>query len=77
MVKLDVWRDKLPEDKAKYYNKTRMSIEFFAKKLGMNHQDIITDFRRNGFFYNKTERTVRRDLNFQERPRLKKKTLPD
>ena len=58
MIKLDVWLDKLPEDKAKYYNRTRMSMEFFAQKLGTSRQDIIEDFRRNGYVYNESERVI-------------------
>lgn len=56
MVKLDVWLDKLPEDKAKYYNRTRMSLEFFAQKLGTDPVSIIQDFKRNGYVYSESER---------------------
>ena len=38
MVSPDVWFDKLPEDKVKYYNKTRMSMELFSFKLGLTEQ---------------------------------------
>ncbi len=58
MVKLDVWLDKLPEDKAKYYNKTRMSMEFFAQKIGLAPNEILADFKNNGYIYNQDERTV-------------------
>ena len=58
MIKQDVWLDKLPEDKAKYYNRTRMSMTFFAQKLGLSPEYIIEDFRRNGYRFNEQERKV-------------------
>lgn len=56
MVSLDIWFDKLPEDKVKYYNKTRMSIEMFACKLHLASQVIIADLRRSGYIYNAERR---------------------
>jgi len=32
MITKEVWEDKLPIDKVKYYNRTRMSIELFSVK---------------------------------------------
>ena len=58
MIKQDVWQDKLPEDKAKYYNRTRMSMTFFAQKLSLSPEYIIEDFRRNGYKFNEDERKV-------------------
>ena len=52
VIKLDVWRDKLPEDKVKYYNRTRMSLEFFAQKLNTVPQNIIEDLKCHGYVYN-------------------------
>lgn len=56
MVSPEVWFDKLPEDKVKYYNKTRMSIDLFSYKLHLASQIIIEDLRRNGYSYNATKR---------------------
>ena len=63
MTKLEIWLDKLPEDKAKYYNRTRMSIELFAQKIGYNAQGILEDFRHNGYIYIEAERTVKLSTN--------------
>lgn len=60
MVSLDVWFDKLPEDKAKYYNKSRMSIELFSLKLGLAYQIVLDDFRRNGYRYNSMRHLIQR-----------------
>lgn len=51
MVSLDVWLDKLPEDKAAYYNKSRMSLELFSFRLGLAYQIVLNDFKRNGYYY--------------------------
>lgn len=51
MIAKDIWFDKLPEDKAKYYNRTRMSIELFASKMGMSHQILLEEFNKNGYRY--------------------------
>ena len=59
MTKLEIWLDKLPEDKAKYYNRTRMSMELFAQKIGYNPQSILEDFKRNGYIYDERERKVK------------------
>ena len=56
MVPINVWLDKLPEDKVKYYNKTRMSIEMFSYKLHLACQVIIEDLRRSGYIYNAERR---------------------
>jgi hypothetical protein len=58
MTKLEIWLDKLPEDKAKHYNRTRMSMELFARKIGYNQQSIIDDFKHNGYIYDEEERRV-------------------
>jgi len=58
MTKLEVWLDKLPEDKAKHYNRTRMSMELFARKVGYNATSIIDDFNRHGYVYDERERKV-------------------
>ena len=56
MVSINVWLDKLPEDKVKYYNKTRMSIEMFSYKLHLASQVIIEALRRSGYIYNAERR---------------------
>lgn len=56
MVSPMVWFDKLPEDKVKYYNRTRMSIELFSYKLRIASQVIIEDLRRSGYRYNAAKR---------------------
>ena len=56
MVSINVWLYKLPEDKVKYYNKTRMSIEMFSDKLHLASQVIIEDLRRSGYIYNAERR---------------------
>ena len=58
MNKLAVWLDKLPEDKAKCYNRTRMSIELFGQRLGYPHQNILDDFKRHGYVYDEAERKI-------------------
>ena len=75
MVKLDIWMDKLPEDKAKYYNRTRMSMELFAQKLGISPQKILEDFWRNGYLYDKEERQIKPAPSPQIRLLRFKKTL--
>lgn len=56
MVSPMVWFDKLPEDKVKYYNRTRMSIELFSYKLRIASQVIIEDLRQSGYHYNAAKR---------------------
>ncbi len=56
MVDLNIWRDKLPEDKAKYFNRTRMSLELFCRKMYISELEIINDMRSAGFRYNKAKR---------------------
>ncbi len=56
MVSLNVWLDKLPEDKVKYFNRTRMSIDLFSYKLHYASQLIIEDLRRHGYTYNAQRR---------------------
>jgi hypothetical protein len=51
MVSQEVWRDKLPEDKVLYFNKTRMSIDLFSKKLGIAPQVIERDLAEYGYVY--------------------------
>ena len=59
MVSVDVWLDKLPEDKAKYYNKTRMSLELFARKLNLPYISVLNDFKSHGYYYNSNTREVK------------------
>ena len=75
MTKLEIWLDKLPEDKAKHYNRTRMSMELFAKKIGYNAQSILEDFRRNGYVYDESERRVKLSASPHVRLLRHKKTL--
>jgi len=81
MTKLEVWLDKLPEDKAKCYNRTRMSMELFARKIGTSPQEIVQDFKRNGYIYVEEEHKVKLSPNpnfTRHLARLKEmKTLPD
>lgn len=58
MVSVDVWLDKLPEDKAEYYNKTRMSLELFARKLNLPYISVLNDFKRHGYYYDSKTRKV-------------------
>ncbi len=58
MVSVDVWLDKLPEDKAKYYNKTRMSLELFARKLNLPYISVLNDFKSHGYHYDPATRKV-------------------
>lgn len=62
MVSLDIWRDKLPEDKAKYYNKTRMSIELFARKLGTSYQLLLLELKRYGYRYDAQKRMIEKNI---------------
>ena len=75
MTKLEIWLDKLPEDKAKHYNRTRMSMELFSKKIGYNAQSILEDFRRNGYVYNEAEREVKLSASPHITRMRRKKTL--
>lgn len=77
MTQLEIWLDKLPEDKANYYNRSRMSMELFAKKIGYNAQSILEDFRRNGYVYNESERKVSLSGSLHVRLLRYKKTLYD
>ena len=75
MVKLDVWLDKLPEDKAKYYNKTRMSVDLFSQKLGISPQMLLDDFRRNGYVYDESERRMKLSVSLHAKLFRHKKTI--
>jgi len=56
MIPLEVWLDKLPEDKVKYYNRTRMSMELFARKLRTSPQRVIDGLKRDGYSYSTESR---------------------
>lgn len=58
MVSVDVWLDKFPEDKAEYYNKTRMSLELFTRKLNLSYMSVINDFRKHGYYYDSDRRLI-------------------
>jgi hypothetical protein len=60
VTQLEIWTDKLPEDKAKHYNRSRMSLELFARKIGTTPASILEDLQGNGFIYNPNERIFRR-----------------
>lgn len=45
------WHDRLPEDRVKYYNRTRMSIEMFASKIGIAPQVILREMEDFGYRY--------------------------
>lgn len=57
-MKLDIWYDKLPEDRAKYYNRTRMSMELFAQKLGIAQQVLLKDFWNDVYCYDPKRRII-------------------
>lgn len=57
MITPEVWWDKLPEDKVKYYNRTRMSLKLFSRKLDYTApQVIIKDLEQHGYRYNAAKR---------------------
>ena len=56
MITREVWEDKLSEDKVIYYNKTRMSLELFSKKVGVSPQLLKKDLERSGYRYVETTR---------------------
>jgi len=70
MIKVDVWQDKLPEDKAKFYNRTRMSIEFFASKLELPHDYILEDLKRHGYVYSAEKREISKVSNVGAIPNM-------
>ena len=56
MISRDIWKDKLPEDKAKYYNRTRMSLTMFCRKMYVGEMQLLDEMRRGGYWYNKPKR---------------------
>lgn len=56
----DVWYDKLPEDRATYYNETGMSMELFARKLGIEQEELLQDFWDDGYRYDHERRILRK-----------------
>jgi len=56
MIDREVFFDKFIEDRAKYYNRTRMSLPLFCKKMKLNEQMFLDDMRRSGFRYDEQER---------------------
>jgi hypothetical protein len=51
MITREVWEDKFPEDKVKYYNKTRMSLDLFAKTIGIAPQVLRRNLEQHGYRY--------------------------
>ena len=51
MISKEVWEDKLLEDKVKYYNRTRMSVELFCKRMNISELHFIKDFKNGGYKY--------------------------
>ena len=56
MLDKEVFDDKFIEDKAKYYNRTRMSLDLFCRKLKLNYNMFIDDMERHGYKYDERER---------------------
>lgn len=56
MITRAVWEDKLPDDKVKYYNKTRMSLELFCRTVGVAQIVMEKELAQNGYYYNAAER---------------------
>ena len=56
MISHEHWYDKLPEDRAAYYNRTRMSLEFFCQKFRIAPQVLLKEFDDLGYYYNAQER---------------------
>ena len=69
MITREVWEDKLPEDKAKYYNRTRMSLDLFSKKVGVSPQEIQRDLASHHYMYDESAR------RFEKRPTIVKRKL--
>ncbi|MDL2253006.1 hypothetical protein LJC49_02920 [Ruminococcaceae bacterium OttesenSCG-928-I18] len=56
MISRDVWEDKLIEDKVKYYNRTRMSIEMFCRKIPIGEMQFRDEMRDNDYFFDEQTR---------------------
>ena len=56
MLDKDIFDDKFIEDKVKYYNRTRMSLDLFCRKMKINHRMFLTDMDRHGYKYNECDR---------------------
>ena len=56
MISREIWLDKLPEDKASYFNKSKMSIDLFAKHMELSAYNIEMLMHENGYVYMENER---------------------
>lgn len=51
MIKREIWFDKLPEDKAKYFNRQKMSIDLFARYMEVSASHIEMIMHEAGYVY--------------------------
>ena len=51
MVSHYEWRDMLIADRVNYYNRTRLSLEMFAKKIGIPPQVLLREMEDFGYRY--------------------------
>lgn len=56
MISKDVWLDKTPSDKASYFNKLKMSIDLFARKMEMSAYNVEMLMHEEGYTYIDNER---------------------
>lgn len=56
MISRTVFEDKLPEDKVKYYNRTRMSLDLFCKTVGLAQMVLLKELAAHGYRYNECSR---------------------
>jgi len=61
MTLRQIWEDKLPEDKVKYYNRTRMSLDLFCRKVGIAQPCMLRELEQYGYVYNERERLFELD----------------
>ncbi len=67
MVTREVWLDKLPEEKASYFNKLKMSIDLFAKHIELSAYNVEMLMHEEGYTYIERERKFVRNCDYKGR----------
>ena len=56
MISREAWLDKIPAEKANYFNRLKMSIDLFAKKMELSAYNIEMLMHEQGYTYIDNER---------------------
>jgi len=67
LIKRDVWFDKLSEDKAKYFNRQKMSIDLFARYMETSANNIEMTMFEAGYVYLEDTREFIKRENYRGR----------